>query len=520
MKRIFFVISLIFISISAYSQFPEEESIYIQSSSCPTLIPTHFDSIISLNNSPQNEIDVSSLRRLYFVHGLSGSAKSLQRIAEACEDKSLNIPGFPARKCVSTRVDYTNSTGSLSQAARDVRNQIYYQADLDSRLFNMEPASAILIGHSQGGLILRTLEHLNSVEEPYYVPNNGKGYGGMITLGAPLQGTYILNNRNDILSMANDACRQLMKGPNSNILGKIIFDILGVQFPQKTCNLISNTLLPTLCGAYFDSITNFYMVNAPWIDTLNNDTISSNYCNMPKLAVYGLEPSEFIFWRTANWMINEPNDSYYFEANDDWSLFTNIFNTVYTQYRINYNKNISKAEICDIFKEFPIVGDITELIASIYLDKAAKWKAGVDWFHNSDAEWEAIIGAYTPHIETNTKYLCYCADENGNFLKIQQLVNNKEDCIIKNCDNITPITSQTIRWTHKENDGVVLAESAGNLPAMSNPPIKVYYEDAYNPKNPNVGTSHMQMRNDGGIKNCLNNIFDGQYGRYFKTSYK
>lgn len=520
MKRLFFIISLIFISISAYSQFPEEESIYIQSSPCPTLIPTHFDSIISLNNSSDNEIEASTLRRLYFVHGLSGSAKSLQRMAEACEDKSLNIPGFPARKCVSSRVDYTNSTGSLSQAARDVRNQIYNQSDLDSRLFNMDPSSAILIGHSQGGLILRTLEHLNSVEEPYYVPNNGKGYGGMITLGSPSQGTYILNNRNDILSMANDACRQLIKGPTSNLLGKIVFDILGVKFPQTACNLISNTLLPKLCGAYLDSITNFYMVGAPWISTLNNDTLSSDYCKMPKLALYGSEPSEFIFWRTANWMVNEPNDSYYFEANDDWSLFLNVFNNIYTQYRINYNKFISKAELCDIFEEIPIIGDITEKLASFYMERAAKWKAGIDWFHNSDSEWEAIIGARMPHIETTTKYICYCADENGSFLKIQQLVNSKEDCIIKNCDNITTITSSTIKWTLRENDGVVLAESAGNLPAMSNPPIKVYYEDAYNSKNPNKGTSHMQMRNDGGIKQCLNYIFNGQYGKYFKTDYK
>ena len=31
------------------------------------------------------------------------------------------------------------------------------------------------------------------------------------------------------------------------------------------------------------------------------------------------------------------------------------------------------------------------------------------------------------------------------------------------------------------------------------------------------GSGHMQMRNDDNLKNCLNHLFNGDVGRFFKT---
>ena len=66
--------------------------------------------------------------------------------------------------------------------------------------------------------------------------------------------------------------------------------------------------------------------------------------------------------------------------------------------------------------------------------------------------------------------------------------------------------------THKPSDGIVLAESAKNLPGgMVNPNLS---DDDYKLKN----TNHQQLRNSSETREKLNRLFDRpDYGTFFNT---
>ena len=74
---------------------------------------------------------------------------------------------------------------------------------------------------------------------------------------------------------------------------------------------------------------------------------------------------------------------------------------------------------------------------------------------------------------------------------------------------------QTKKWVVKESDGIVLAESAMDLPCRTHKEVRIYPNEGKNVTN--KGSSHMQVRNDEGIKEHLFNLFEGDYGKFFET---
>lgn len=489
--------------------------------------------IITVEDQPFTHVPLQSLvpvnviqsmdtnyRRIHFIHGLGGDASSWQRASDACWDQSLNIPFFPARKVEVSRPEYIYSTNTtLNSAAYDVRQQIRNQSLNDILQYNIVPNRSILIGHSQGGMIIRALVHMDlgpNANIPYF----GKGYGGIVTIASPLQGAQIINNREMIEQMANDACISLMKGPGtSNTALNVILKLFGKELTSSTvCNMISNEILPIFFSQYYDNITNDYKVGAPAISTFNADVQYPSYMTMPKIAIYGLEPRENILWRTGNWLINNPNDFEPFKANDDWNFYLTVIKPTYNHYlskTINYANRINLLQMVQNNIP-PLLMPTTTIVHNLlivnYMKKMIAWGAGVDWFNNANADWETIIGARSYTLYTDTTYYCQnCAGASSWIL-----TPNIQTCLSKNCRIMIPVPSLKVQWTYKPNDGIVLAESASDLPgATAVPPrISITNLSSYD------GSSHMQIRNDEYLRISFFKLFEGDYGTFFKTQVK
>jgi pimeloyl-ACP methyl ester carboxylesterase len=475
-------------------------------------------SLLSAVETPQ--FNDSTFRRIYFIHGLGGDASSWQQASDACWDQSLNISGFFARNVEISRPEYIYSTlTTLNSAAYDVRQQIRNQSFLDYYQNGMNPNAAIMIGHSQGGLIIRSLVHLD-LQPGANIPALGKGYGGFITIASPLQGAQIINNRSQIEQMAHDACNSLLKGPEtSNSAIHTILKIMGKdQVNDNVCNLIASNILPLFFSQYYDNITNDYKVGAPAIQQFNNDVFNSSYLTMPKLAIYGIEPRENILWRTANWLVKNPNSELPFEANDDWEFFNTTIYPTYTSYVSNVCIYRSRVELLATSQYilFPLLTPgmhlATLFLMNNYINKMRAWQTGVDWFNRANANWETIIGARQYVVNQTTFYYCRKCSIGQSWFISPTL----QPCLDCNCREVRAIPTQTVTFTIAANDGIVIAESASNLPGATHCPLRISCTDVSGYD----GSSHMQIRNDSYLERSLYNLFEGEYGMFFKLKRK
>ena len=424
-------------------------------------------------------VDSNEWRRIYFIHGLGGDKSAWEQAGVACQ---YGAADFPARKCETTLMDYVKSTASLLSAANDVRKGIRDQANADRRdYYNLNPkmlnpARAILIAHSQGGVVSRELMHLDFVADsnnPILKPNGQMNYGGLVTVASPLQGAQILNNRDWILTWANQGCRKLMEGPVTYIdvifVGAYLRKIFNNLIPSF-CNVITNDVMPMFVKDYYKGITAGYAVGSDTINILNRDTNNANYRKFPKMAFYAVEPQDNIFWRTLNWIINSPNDTGAFQANDDWKFYNTIGKEAINKYKGNYEQHQAEYERLSKKQNTFFIGwFVSNSKVEKEYDAMVAWLNGLYWLNDVNISWKEII--------------CAADWKHPNH--------------------------------HKENDGVVLAESAMGLPCPTHLPVKIYPTF---PNSSNEGSSHMQVRNDEGLKVHLNKLFNGDYDFWFATA--
>ena len=459
----------------------------------------------------------NGFRNLFFIHGLGGNPSAWTKVPEACFNEELNISDFPARKCFVSRPDYTYSTnGTLTMAAADVLTQIksFNTSYLST---STQPNKGILIGHSQGGLVARSLMHYNlNLPQPDY----GNDYGGFISIASPLQGAMILNNRDMIVELAKSACRDLSAGPlqDMGIFHKLLKMLLGNTYNEIACNKVIGGALPMFFDQYYDKITDDYKVGAPYITTLNNDILNSNYCRMPKLALYAVEPREKLFWRTAQWLVNDPNEVGHFQANDDFALYDNNIQHYYLQYytnwanavkRLNYLKSQEKVVKATAFLSLGVTYGLYLQQVKKHLGLKEAWGRGKDWFETVDSRWEVVIGAKT-YTQTNTViYLCIaCLGIPGAIIP----VDDPSYCSLLKCSSTIEVPATINETIVVESDGIITRQTAENLPCATNSPIRV---SPVFSNSMNQGTSHMQIRNDEGIRRALKDIFNGMHGDFF-----
>lgn len=154
----------------------------------------------------------------------------------------------------------------------------------------------------------------------------------------------------------------------------------------------------------------------------------------------------------------------------DFTFYNNTVKPIYNVYNTSYNlyKNTADNALARV-KKYWYLPMITLTNLTIYATATVekyRWQAGKKWFDNANIQWEAVIGA-------------------------KKISESKYD----------------------ESDGVVISKSAKDLPCATNTSVRIYPDASETQK----GSSHMQIRNDRGIRVALKNLLDGQYGAFYLT---
>jgi pimeloyl-ACP methyl ester carboxylesterase len=475
-----------------------------------------------IDDPPINE-NCTLKRLVFFVHGLGGSQGSWERASLALELPSQQGQLFSARYCKTFRPGYYGQYSDLLTPALDLGQYIATQAFLYSQMsgFNPDPEKNFIIAHSQGGVIARTLLRLDAEQGYKY------GYGGLVTVASSLQGAMILNNKPCLLAFINSACTEMLAGPvseaipatPSSFLNSLLLG-LGKQIVNGTCDVVT-TLVPEVMSEFDAPMASDFKVWASHIDDLNNwahtdaQSITPIHRYMPKVAFYGIEPNDNLIWRTFNWMVYNPNDENSWEANDDFKLLDQKVKPLRESY---FNKSEHyKNQASIINASFWSWTNANQKDIVAYNKKSNAWKQGYLWIDLANDGWLSIIGAKT-EVPAGTFCRCYCgALSYYPPLKVVDAL-NCDDCLqlcipypLLSADPLTKLV-----WTIKESDGIVLAESAQDLPYATRVPVRLRGIET-DPQNW-TGSSHMQIRNDEALRENLTKLLDGDYGNFFKLT--
>ena len=478
----------------------------------------HQDIDINEGNYPPNPPagpETDGEKYVFWVHGLNGDIGSWIRAADASQNNVTN--GFPARKLKSVSViDYTqdaNLYGAAQQLGEIIENKRSDQLALGE-----DPTQNFIIGHSQGGVVTRALLHRDLCLN--HTPVENLGYGGIITFGSPNQGARILNNKHLFNDMSVDMCKSLGAGPAEELSQKTVADLfifkinVGDIVPvkdivDKICTSFVGNLVDLAVMNQTPNITQSYYVGAPDITNINNCS-DQDLVSFPKVAFYGIEPPDGLLFRTAAYFLKSPNEFDYFQANDD-----DFLKNAFIENKFKYDAAVAKYQaLIEVYKSLAKIYclDIKDpFICHVYYDLVTKslrllnaYKQGQDWFNRVDDQYKTIIGAidYTK----TTQWYCECENvKTGQFTSTP--VAGPGDCPPSSKNGIvcSPVEYTIFSQIKKDSDGVVLSESAMNIPYATAPPRKMY------------NSSHMQMRNDDNTKKALLEIYDGDVGPAFFT---
>lgn len=460
-------------------------------------------------------------RHVFWVHGLKGTSGTWGRAAFISEHNKPNV-AFSARKLKSNE-NFTYTEDALDLAVTNLEDVIEGVRGIQLGLTPIEdPGQNFIIAHSQGGVVSRSF--LNTELCYDNLPKSQLGYGGIVTFGTPNQGARIINNKTMFVTMASDMCVSLGGG---KIQEALTFNFLGFTFQtvvdiQKLCDQFSGIVVPLITEFETPNITNSYAVGASDLTAINNGCPANpDFVSFPKVAFYGVEPPQNLMLRTVLYFSQSPNESEYFQANDDNALITqfNLLKLDYIAKAAEWKGHYEYAEDkkkywCNNWVGYipsPITLPLYAIKCDYWTSEAKKKKLvydlyqnGVDWFDRFDDQYKAIIGS--KGVTLTTKKYCVCKNEITGQ-KTETLITLDSECESDPSSALICFLKNKITTTkwEKESDGVVLAESASNIPFATAPPQKM------------VNSSHMQMRNDVNTKTSLNLIYGGDVGFFFKT---
>ena len=434
-------------------------------------------------------------RMIFWIHGLGGDVSAWSKAHAATENGVTNSSGavvFKAREADCRSIDYVAAENAAMEFAGDlVRDEIHdITKAIDLTKYHTTNLNYI-IGHSQGGIVARAVQY---VEHCTPSPVTQKRFGGIATFGAPNQGAQILNNLGNGYGdiMADYACWALTKAPLSN--GSIlngISKIIGLDLQSSACNFIK-PVFSQLIRSFQPNLTNDYKVGAPFLDNkLKTCTPAGN----SRIAFYGVESREKIFWRTATWFVNEVNAEPTFEANEDLAFYNSTGKKIIWDYTSNLVAETAKSWSSGI-----VGGRISKKES----EKIRNWSYGINWVTEIDQMWSILIGGLTPVVNSQT--YCICTNEKTNQVN-KTKINPNDACMSTNPLEICSKSSTTSKITYlkHESDGIVLAKSAQDFPGATFIPQKM------------INSSHIQMRNNEALRFHLKKLYDGKYDRFFET---
>jgi pimeloyl-ACP methyl ester carboxylesterase len=448
------------------------------------VIPTDDDGPVD-NGGGGGGSTSSGNRQIVWLHGLEGSTNSWHHYDEkTVAERQVGKTFRPAYAGYGTN-DPRNAT-TIPDGADKVMATL-----ANNPLFNASPNN-IFIGHSMGGLVLR------SIDKKRTEANLNPYYGGFITFGTPNKGAKIADNIQVALDFLRDGVTKLKKGPQSTprISGALaaFSCIVSGDFPFHTnrCKSIIDMLNEfegSINGGlgFATGPSKDLGSNSPFIADLNSFSHTK-----PSIVVAGDEDGPTL-WREASSLDgdNAPSNLPLNQVNDGV---------------------LGKA----MEKLIGVYGDVTWYLDSwigrrLTTDAGAKhaaWTEGKLWAQNAPTQWEFLNGSMVSGTREVTRYgllpglqsafeswrnncrsqSCTMAD----FIRINSIPNGGYTTYI----DVVPAIYRSA------NDGLIPIASAHGLPNAAKITVQ--------------GVNHQEMMNHPEVTKAFDNkIYNKLNGDFF-----
>lgn len=541
--------------------------------------PGERDSVVIVQPGTETFPDNSTIRNVFWIHGLNGNTNSLGAAAYASQFGVPGDPSFPARKIRSYRGISSSNSNPVQLYSEDFGIPMT-SGDLENYAHqNLGPSDKtiydFIIAHSQGGIVgrewLRNMDQRPELYETYA--------HGIVTFGTPHGGAEVLNNcrpnlgRDKVPAFMNEACQSLggaviIPKMNANFVTSLIPSTYIRRIIGGSCNVLATSIIPIVLDNYYKATTKDYYVGAPFLEGGHANGIPIQGLNqytskVPVVQFYGVEEQP-ILWRFMNSTLdigeiqkNSPNNELFFGYSDDNLLpqkvnsLINDFSTLQELERENEKKFRRAATLSLLFAP----SKLSKIVLFAYFKKREKdarenknaYFNGKRWLTNAnDYYLTDLIGARTSQsrFKCNTVGLVYCRSNQHNpvgsgvpahevridyttypagnvcadypnkpltYTNYHYSAPNGLNAVGNCAGSVQHVVSSWVTsYSYKENDGVVLAESAKY-------PIKVetgksskivYMKD----------TNHDQMKNCTETKTVLLKLYSGDLGKFFKTN--
>lgn len=460
---------------------------------------------------------ISGDRIIYWVHGLGGSPESWMQA------------GTWSQNAYKIRSVYPTYFGtSLASAAISLGQSIDNLGDPLLPVLQIEdPQVNYIIAHSQGGLVSRMLEKQYTDDNK---PDSLRKFGGIVTFGSPHAGAEIAQNIPALKNYLANGIYTLSMGPILEFLVENWWLNLFVD-ANNLDNLINqfsqtfpNQILPVIYGDFAQKITEAYHPNAAELDELN-----SYHSEIPFVTIGGRE-EEPVLWRFLHSMSVDPMSVTVFSENEDDDLLPMVEQS-YNEAKANelkyhslYLKQVNDGctwwqwllfpEICAPLYCFDDLLDLDDYLGygehSVKKVRDAYAKAA-DWWLDANKTYKSFIGCYKNVSYVHpVHYICQCEYfDNGtevidiNYQNISVPCEN-QNFPNANCSALPIIISNS--W-EETSDGVVTTISSNTLPES-------YSKRAHTMEHSN----HQQMKNDYNTQNTLIQLYNGNFGNFFRTN--
>jgi pimeloyl-ACP methyl ester carboxylesterase len=502
----------------------------------PVIFENPLEPFIPPPPPPPPPVEGSGDKIVFFGHGYGGddaSWSSAEHISSAkiphSNGNDINdMIGFPAKK-INTRTPSFGSTETLEYYGNEV-NKYAFKESYNLAQTLEQSKNNFFISHSMGGLVARRA----ALEGGDNSNVDGFRAGGIVTVATPNHGAQLANNilvldpqqstplpSESIENFLSDALNSLKEGPesegvyNSLLLRFLkkhtdVFDDLGLI--ENVIDELSGQILKLI--PYLNITAIDLMKNDPSINILQNNPIPTT-----NVAYYGRESKDLTMWRLFFWGRNSPNtpptgllqdqEIIHFQAGDD-KFAVQIFEENFAKYQMKYDDFLLKekkhnseiSDYCGTLNPFNI-GKCAKAVSDRNAAQEAKigYGRGRQWWMKSTQYWDYLTGAR----ETiQSGEYCICTD----YSTMPEPTEFKSrNCEPSNPDIkcFGPITSPYEQY--KDNDGVVLKESAVDFPGA------VFIDELEK-------SNHFQMRNDNSTKGMLLELFgeDGDNSlEFFET---
>lgn len=379
--------------------------------------------------------------------------------------------------------------------------------------------------------------------------------------------------RDRVPAFMSEACQSLggaivIPKLNSKFLTSLIPSSYVQSMIASGCDALANSIIPIVMDNYYKATTKDFYVGAPFLngEVVNGVAVqglNQYQANVPVVQFYGVEEQP-IMWRFMSSTMdigevqkNSPNAEIEFGYTDDNQL-PNKVNALINDFNANFEYELERE------REFrkkakkagwstPLGGGISVALYFIWTRKADVAKENKDaygraktWLTNAnDYYLTDLIGARVSQstLECRVRGLYYCRSQqynplgsgvpatpieirwvnystsggcrnyvtqpisDGNYHYSSPWSSNTVGACSGQVTEV--ISSWTNTYTYKENDGVVLAESAKfPVPVNSNQSRMIEIMD---------NTNHDQMKNCIETKRALLKLYDGRLGRFFET---